>query len=96
MAFKLNTLNTYDSVKIKLIDYPEAFKAKCEEFVEEGIATDIAAAERQLKDCEIDLQLVYHKHYGLFGVEAEAIESCASDIVSPYSGENAESIIEEE
>lgn len=96
MAFKLNTLNTYDSVKIKLIDYPEAFKAKCEEFVEEGIATDIADAERQLKDCEIDLQLVYHKHYGLFGVEAEAIESCASDIVSPYSGENAESIIEEE
>ena len=49
-----------------------------------------------LKDCEIELQLVYHKHYGLFGVEAEAIESCASDIVSPYSGENAESIIEEE
>lgn len=96
MAFKLNTLNTYDSVKIKLIDYPEAFKAKCEEFVEEGIATDIADAERQLKDCEIDLQLVYDKHLGLFGVEAEAIESCASDIVSPYSGENAESIIEEE
>lgn len=96
MAFKLNTLNSYDSIVIKLIDYPEAFKAKCEEFVEQGIATDIADAEHKLKDCEIDLQLVYDKHYGLFAVEAEAIESCASDIVSPYSGENAEEIIEEE
>ena len=96
MSFTLNTSNNYDSIVIKLIDYPEVFKTKCEEFVEEGIATDIADAERQLKDCEIELQLVYHKHYGLFAVEAEAIESCASDIVSPYSGENAESIIEEE
>ena len=96
MAFKLNTLNTYDSVKIKLINYPEAFMAKCEEFVEEGIATNIEDAMEQLKDCEIELQLVYHKHYGLFGVEAEAIESCASDIVSPYNGKIAEEIIEEE
>ena len=94
MSFTLNTSNNYDSNVIKLIDYPEVFKTKCEEFVEEGLATDIADAERQLKDCEIDLQLVYHKHYGLFGVESEAIESCASDIVSPYNGKIAEEINE--
>ena len=96
MAFKLNTLDTYDSIKIRLIDYPEAFKSKCEEFVEQGIATDMDDAAEQLKDYEIDLQLVYDKHNGLFAVEAEAIESCASDIYSPYTGKGAEEIIEED
>ena len=96
MSFVLNTLNSYDSIVIKLIDYPEVFKAKCEEYVEQGLASNVEKAKELLKDCEIDLQLVYDKHLGLFGVEAESIESCASDIVSPYSGENAESIIEEE
>ena len=94
MAFKLNTLDTYDSINIKLIDYPEAFKAKCEEFVEQGIATDMDDAAEQLKDYEIDLQLVYDKHYGLFAVEAEAVESCAEDIYSPYTNEIAEEINE--
>ncbi len=96
MAFKLNTLDTYDSIKIRLIDYPEAFKSKCEEFVEQGITTDMDAAAEQLKDYEIDLQLVYDKHYGLFAVEAEAVESCAEDICSPYNGKSAEEIIEED
>ena len=96
MAFKLNKLNTYDSITINLIDYPEAFNAKCEEFVEQGLATDMDDAAEQLKDYEIDLQLVYDKHYGLFAVEAEAIESCASSIHSPYTGKIAEEIIEED
>ena len=51
-------------------------------------------AAEQLKDCEIDLQLVYDKHYGLFAVEAEAVESCAEDICSPYNGKSAEEIID--
>ncbi len=96
MAFKLNTLNTYDSVKIKFINYPEAFKAKCEEFVEQGIATDMDDAAEQLKDYEIDLQLVYDKHYGLFAVESDMIEDCAEDVYSPYTGAVAEEIIEED
>lgn len=96
MAFKLNTLNSYDSINIKLIDYPEAFKAKCEEFVEQGLATNIEDAKLQLKDYEIDLQLVYDKHNGLFAVEAEAVESCAEDIHSPYTCNIAEEIIEED
>lgn len=96
MAFKLNTLDPYDSIKIRLIDYPEAFKSKCEEFVEQGFATNIEDAKHQLEDCEIDLQIVYDKHNGLFAVEAEAVESCASDIHSPYTGDIAEEIIEED
>lgn len=96
MAFKLNTLDTYDSIKIRLIYYPEAFKAKCEEFVEQGLATSIDDAAEQLTDYEIDLQLVYDKHYGLFAVEAESVESCAEDICSPYNGKIAEEIIEED
>ena len=94
MAFKLNTLNTYDSVKIKLINYPEAFMAKCEEFVEEGLATNIEDAMEQLSDCKIDLQLIYDKHNGLFAVEAETVESCSEDIYSPYANEIAEEINE--
>lgn len=94
MAFKLNTLNTYDSIKIRLIDYPEAFKSKCEEFVEQGIVTNIEDAKELLSNCEIDLQLVYDKHNGLFAVEAEAVESCAEDICSPYNGKIAEEIID--
>ena len=94
MAFKLNTLDTYDSIKIRLIDYPEAFKSKCEEFVEQGITTNIEDAKELLSNCEIDLQLVYDKHNGLFAVEAEAIESCAEDICSTYNGKIAEEIID--
>lgn len=94
MAFKLNTLDTYDSIKIRLIDYPEAFKSKCEEFVEQGITTNIEDAKELLSNCEIDLQLVYDKHNGLFAVEAEAVESCAEDICSPYNGKIAEEIID--
>ena len=94
MAFKLNTLDTYDSIKIRLIDYPEAFKSKCEEFVEQGIVTNIEDAKEILSNCEIDLQLVYDKHNGLFAVEAESVESCAEDICSPYNGKIAEEIID--
>lgn len=94
MAFKLNTLDTYDSIKIRLIDHPEAFKSKCEEFVEQGITTNIEDAKEILSNCEIDLQLVYDKHNGLFAVEAEAVESCAEDICSPYNGKIAEEIID--
>lgn len=94
MAFKLNTLDAYDSITINLIDYPEAFKSKCEEFVEQGIVTNIEDAKELLSNCEIDLQLVYDKHNGLFAVEAEAVESCAEDICSPYNGKSAEEIID--
>lgn len=39
-------------------------------------------------------KLVYDKHNGLFAVEAEAVESCAEDICSPYNGKSAEEIID--
>lgn len=86
---KLATSSDYESINVKLINFPKAFKAKCEEFISQGIAENMADAEEQLKDCEIELELYYHKDYGLFGVESGAVES-SCDIYSPYTGEECE------
>lgn len=89
MATKLNTSDNYESINIKLIDYPIAFENKCKEFVKQGLAKDMEQARNLLKDCEIELELYYDIDNGLFGVESGAVESHA-DIVSPYSGEQCE------
>ena len=89
MANKLHDAEHYESVIIKLKDYPYAFHDKCEEYVEQGLAETIDEAAEMLGDCEIELELYYDKHHGLFGVEADAVES-SCDIASPYTKETYE------
>ena len=96
MGFKLNHKGDYDSIDVKLIKFPYAFKAKCEEYVEQGIATDMDDAANQLKDCTIELELFYDKHSGLFAVESDAVDSISKELVSPYSKELAENVDEED
>lgn len=95
MGFKLNHQDDYDSIEVKLSKFPYVFKTKCEEYVEQGLATDMDDAAKQLKDCTIELELFYDKHYGLFGVESEAVESISDEMVSPYTKEIAENANEE-
>lgn len=90
MAFRLNKNEDYDSLTIRLINFPHAFKAKCKEYVEQGIAKNMEEAESLLKDCEIELELFYDINNGLFGVESEAMDSLSDEMVSPYTSEVAE------
>ena len=39
---------------------------------------------------EIECEIYYHKHSGLFAVECGAVESCC--VYSPYSGELCEDV----
>ena len=91
MAFKLTETDDYDRIDIRLINFPHAFKAKCEEYVKQGIASNMEEAKEMLADCVIELELFYDIENGLFGVESEAIESASEIIVSPYTGQVAES-----
>lgn len=86
MAFRINPSEKVESIEVKLKDYPIAFRTKCEEFVEQGLAKTMNEAEQMLADCVIDLEIMYEKHNGLIGVESGAIESQA-DIYSPYTSE---------
>ena len=90
MGFKIHNSDNSEGIKIRLIDYPIAFKAKCEEYVEEGQAKTLEEARKALKDTEIFLELYYEKGTSLFAVDAEAVEGCNEDIQSPYTGEQGE------
>lgn len=92
-----NNGNEYESVRV-IIDkeqYPIAYRAKIEELVEQGCYDTIEDAEQDNPNFDIELELYYDKHSGLFGVEAEAISSDATSICSPYSGEYMLDYIEE-
>lgn len=89
MAFKINKCGREEVVEIRLIDYPIAFQTKCEEYVEQKLAKNIEQARELLKDCVIDLEIMYEKDSGLIGIESGALESHI-DVVSPYTGELGE------
>lgn len=84
-----NSADNYESINVVLTKdrYPIAYRAKMEELVEQRCYETIEDAEKDNPRIEIDLELYYDKHSGLFGVEAEAIEASAESICSPYSGE---------
>ena len=87
MAVKLNNADNYEGIII-IIDkeqYPIAYRNKIEELVEQGCYDTIEDAERDNPTFEIDCEIYYDKHSGLFAVECEAVES--GTIYSPYSGE---------
>lgn len=83
---KLNNSDEFEQLDVITLSkdrYPIAFQAKVDELVEEGVPED--EAEAMVEDMEFQLELYYHKDYGLFAVECDAVE--AGTIYSPYSGE---------
>lgn len=87
MAVKLNSAEQCEGIFI-IIDkeqYPIAYRNKIEELVEQGCYDTIEDAERDNPTFEMDCEIYYDKHSGLFAVECGAVES--GTIYSPYSGE---------
>lgn len=87
MAVKLNNYDNYESIKVTLSkgEYPIAYNNKIEELVEEGLYKTTEDAENDNPTIEIEMEIYYEKHYGLFAVESEAVES--GTIYSPYTSE---------
>ena len=90
MAVKLNNGNDYEPITIKIdkAHYPIAYRNKIEELVEQGLYADAELAEFHNPTFEMDCEVYYDKHSGLFAVESGAVES--GTIYSPYSGELCE------
>lgn len=86
---KLNNAENAEIIEVRLSKekFPIAYKNKMEELMEvSGMAKE--EAEKYLDDWVVPMELVYHKEYGLFMVESEAIES--TPIHSPYTGEECD------
>lgn len=83
---KLNSAENAEIIEVRLSKekFPIAYKNKMEELIEVSGMTK-EQAEKYLENCVIPMELVYHKEYGLFMVESEAVE-CAT-IYSPYTSE---------
>ena len=95
MSVKLNSAENYEGITI-IIDkeqYPIAYRNKIEELVEQGLYNTIEEAENDNPTFEMDCEIYYDKHSGLFVVESGAVESGL--IYSPYSGEECEEYKEE-
>ena len=85
-AIKMNNADNYESIDIKLSreNTPIAYQNNLDELMDCKAFDTQAEAEKWLRETPIELELYYEYGYGLFGVEAEAIES--TEIQSPYSG----------
>ncbi len=85
-VIKMNNADNYESINIKLTkeNTPIAYQNKLDELMDYKAFDTQAEAEKWLSETPIELELYYEYGYGLFGVEAEAIESM--EIQSPYSG----------
>lgn len=86
---KHNALN-YDSIMVYLDENrtPFAFEEKVKELIEEGLFDNEDEARNFIRTTPIELELYYHKGYGLYGVESCAVE--LSDIYDPYDGAKME------
>ena len=72
-----------DTFKLTKEKFPIAYQKKMEELVEQGLTEQ--EAEDCLKEMEFELEVYYHKTYGLFAVESGAVES--GNIYSPYNAQ---------
>ena len=84
---KVNDLNVYESINIILDEhkFPIAHKNKVDELMEQGAFESREEARQWVNSTPIELELYYEKHSGLFGVEAEAVESAHETLCSPYT-----------
>lgn len=72
--------------KLTKEQFPIAYQKKMEELIEQGLTEQ--EAEDCLKVMEFELELYYHKTYGLFAVDCAAVE--CGNIYSPYNGQKYE------
>jgi len=90
---KLHNSDQYESINI-LLDkhkHPIAFENRVQSLVNSGLTRKEALDF--VRTTAIELELYYDKDAGLFGMEAEAVES--GTIYNPYSGELMEDAEEE-
>lgn len=87
MKIKVNDSNEYEYIDIILDEhkYPIAHKNKVDELMEQGCFETREEARQWVNTTPIELELYYEKDAGLFGVESEAIDSCAESLCSPYT-----------
>lgn len=87
MSVKLNNSDNYEPINVTLSkgEYPIAYNNKIEELVEQGLYKTTEDAEKENPTIEIEMEIYYEKHSGLFAVESGAVES--GTIYSPYSRE---------
>lgn len=86
---KLNSVENAEIIEVKITKekYPIAYNNKLEELINEnGMTKD--EAEKCLEGWIIPMEIVYHKGYGLFMVESEAVEG--TPIYSPYTGDECD------
>lgn len=86
---KKNSAERYESIDIKLEKYkfPIAYAAKKKELIEQYGMTE-QQAEDYIETTPIEMEIYYQEGYGMFLVEAEAVECSA--IYSPYTKEELE------
>lgn len=86
---KLNSVENAEIIEVKITKekYPIAYNNKLEELINENGMTK-EEAEKCLEDWTIPMEIVYHKGYGLFMVESEAVEG--APIYSPYTGDECD------
>lgn len=89
---KKNNAEKYESILVYLDENrtPLAFNEKLKELMECGAFDNETDARNYILTNPIELELYYHKGFGLYGVESDAIE-CA-DIYDPYDGKLMEEI----
>lgn len=94
-VLKFNSAENCEQIIIVLTkdEYPVAYNNKIEELIEQKLYPNREEAERQNPKFELECEIYYHKHYGVFAVEQGAVES--GTIHSPYTGELCEEYKEE-
>ena len=82
---KMNNAADYESIMIRLDreHTPIAFQNKLNELMNCGAFDNKEEAEKWILETPIEMELYYEEGYGMFLVEAEAIE--AGGVRSPYS-----------
>lgn len=86
---KANNYKNYESIIVKITkeEHPIIYQQIVDEQVSLGVPKE--QAEEYAEGHEIQLELYYQKDYGLFGVDAEAVDEQV-DLCSPYNKEEIE------
>ena len=85
---KLNSSEKYEhlcNVVLTKEKFPIAYERRVKELVDLGVCNR-EEAEKIVEDEQIELELYYSVNYGVFAVDASAVEDGA-DIFDPYTGE---------
>ena len=83
---KMNDASNYESINVTLSKErtPIAYNNKLDELKSSMAFETTDEAKEWLDNTPIELELYYENGYGLFAVEADAVEN--SNVKSPYSG----------